>query len=131
MPTLSLCDSKLYNQLKKTKNRAKPIVNRSVTTEESMKFVIFAISLVLGSSAFAALSPYWDSVAQIQAVTRTSDLEEVLKAGSIVSIQEVGDLTYLVSTQSCQAKVHLGAQIPRNPGPTTYFVKNIESARCR
>ena len=95
-----------------------------------MKNIIVSIAfLAISGSANAALSPYWDSVKQIEVVMNSPELSGKL-IGTITVIKNLGDLKYEVNTELCTAQVVLEAHVPNHPGPTTYSLKSVENVDC-
>lgn len=93
-----------------------------------MKTALLVLATLSSTPALAALPPYWDSVRKITAVMNSDVSKKV--AGSINSIQQVGDLTYVIGTRFCQATVTLEAHHPGRPGATSYTLKSIDKVHC-
>lgn len=83
----------------------------------------------LATSAFGALSPYYDSIVQIETVLNSYPLSDVT-AGPISKIESIGCNSYLVVAGNCRANVVLEALPSNGPGPTTYQVKSISNIQC-
>jgi hypothetical protein len=95
-----------------------------------MKF--FALSLlVVGSQAFAALPPYWDSARQIETAMSLTDDVAARMAGPIVSVTKTAPLTYKVVTESCSATVTLDVKPSMVIGPAEYEVSGVTGFSCR
>ena len=96
-----------------------------------MKSILTALTLILvGASALAALPPYWDSVRQFDAVMNSALSDKM--HGSLVGIENLGNLKFRVHSAFCTAEVTLAARVPRPPmvGATAYSLKSIDQMTC-
>lgn len=98
-----------------------------------MKYLLFVPLAIAAQSAFASLSPYWDSALKIQTIINSEDVSEAVLGKPITSISAKEALAYLVETESCQITVRLEAHMPKqgHVGPTTYEVDGIEKSDCK
>jgi len=94
-------------------------------------FIVALVFLSIPMAANAAIRPYYDSVEQITAVLASDKLAAEM-GGSITLINSLGNLTYHVFTEMCDAKVELKANLPEGArvGKTTYEVKEVRDAHC-
>lgn len=85
--------------------------------------------------AQAALSGYYDSLEQIQAVVQDARVGNALKQLPISHIESQagapGDTTrqWRVRSQDCELTILLEAKPPNGPGKTTYAVKQVSACR--
>jgi hypothetical protein len=94
-----------------------------------MKIVLATLVSLLGLSANAAIPPYWDSVNQIEAVLKSSEVYGKL-FGAITSVKSLGNYAYQVNTNFCQGTVTLEVHPPSAPGANSYTFKSISDVVC-
>lgn len=93
-----------------------------------------ACAPVLASPAAAALSGYYDSVAQITAVLNSKELGDALHQLPVTDIERKHDdnanrPVWEVETQRCSVKVVLDVIAPAGVGRTDYRVSSISACR--
>ncbi|PWU16037.1 MAG: hypothetical protein C5B49_11060 [Bdellovibrio sp.] len=100
-----------------------------------MKHVIFLTGLFLSATTFAqyqvneiplSLSPYWDSVKQIETILESKEVSDISGPVTGIAISSTNSLTYELTTQGCTLTVTLDRQIPDGPGATTYKVNTVK-----
>jgi hypothetical protein len=92
--------------------------------------VAVVVLLATGTSAFASLAPYYDSVERIQTVLASTRLAGTID-DHITSITEMSDLHYEVVVGKCSVQVSLEAHPPGKPGKTTYTVSALSQPKCQ
>ncbi len=85
--------------------------------------------LLFGTNSFAAVSPYWDSVIQVDAVVHSKAVADVLGT-RITVIKSLGDLRFEVDSETCRATVTLSATGPNQAGPVSYTVASVTDRYC-
>lgn len=75
--------------------------------------------------AHAALSPFYDSVEQIETILASSEVADALRQAPLRGLENTGTRSdgaseWTVRTQACDLVVYLIAQPPDGPGMTTY-----------
>ena len=94
------------------------------------KFVACASIILLSASAFASLSPYWNSVNKITAIMMSSEVSGKLMQMPIRSIKQKGEMSYEVKAGKCSLKVRLESQKPDRMGPVHFKVKGVSDLKC-
>lgn len=97
-----------------------------------MKIFLAAALSALTSPAFAALSGFYDSAEQINAILESQEVANQLRQAPIGHIANTGTRAdganeWEVRTQDCDLKIYLIATPQTGPGKTTYVVAEIGS----
>lgn len=92
-----------------------------------MKHILAAAALLAltPTSAFAALSGFYDSAEQITAILSDSEIADALRQAPIGQIANTGTRDdgaheWQIRTQDCDLTVYLIPVAPSGPGKTTY-----------
>jgi hypothetical protein len=96
-----------------------------------MKAAVLLLSAALllpSSSAFAALSGYWDSTKIIHAVLGRNEVGDALKQQPIESIVET-DSGYRVKSRDCAVDVRVDRRNASKPGPGSFNL-HVGHGRC-
>lgn len=98
-----------------------------------MKFLapLAIITVGLASPAAAAVSGFYDSASQIEAVMQSGEVADAVNQLPLQSIVRADDgaLRWQVRTERCALIVQLGANAPQGIGKTTYAVKEVGTCR--
>lgn len=102
-----------------------------------MKFLapLALVATGLASPAIAAVSGFYDSAAQIEAIMQNGQVADAVKQLPLRSIARAGSrqgdgtLRWRVRTDRCTLMVYLNATPPQGVGKTTYEVKEVGTCR--
>ena len=97
-----------------------------------MKTILLTIALLIPAPAMAALSGYYDSLEQMQAMTSDNRLADALKQSPItgmsaMGVTSAGLLHWNVSGTDCSVPVYLTAIPPLGAGKTRYEIHSVGS----
>jgi hypothetical protein len=92
-----------------------------------MKYALAALIALAPTSAFAAVSGYYDSAEKISTILASSDVADALRQAPIGEIsnsgtRDDGAAEWTIRTQDCDLVVYLVAVPPAGVGKTTYEV---------
>ena len=93
----------------------------------TLRLPLFALAALTASPAFAALSPYYDSVEQIGVILGSAQVADALHQAPIGAVsntgtREDGAKEWTIRTQDCDLVVYLVPVLPDGPGKTTYLL---------
>ena len=95
--------------------------------ETRVKFILATAALLLltPTSAFAALSGFYDSAEQIDTILGSTEVGDALRQAPIGQIGNTGTRAdganeWTIRTQDCDLVVYLVPKPPEGPGMTTY-----------
>ncbi|MCO5089885.1 hypothetical protein [Bosea sp. (in: a-proteobacteria)] len=102
-----------------------------------MKFLapLTIIGVCLSHPAAAAVSGFYDSAAQLEAIMQSSQVADVVKQLPLRSIARAGSrkddgtLRWRVRTDRCTLVIYLSANLPQGVGKTTYEVKEVGACK--
>jgi hypothetical protein len=102
-----------------------------------MKFLapLALIATGLASPVGAAVSGFYDSAAQIEAIMQNGQVADVVKQLPLRSIARAGSrkddgtLRWRVRTDRCTLVIYLSANLPQGVGKTTYEVKEVGACK--
>lgn len=90
-----------------------------------MKYILAALLVLTPTSAFAALSGYYDSAEQIAMILGSSDVADAVRQAPIGQITNSGTRAdgaaeWMIRTQECDLTVYLVPEPPAGVGKTSY-----------
>jgi len=90
-----------------------------------MKYVLAAVLLLTPTSAFAALSGYYDSAEQISVILGSGEVADALRQAPIGQLTNAGTRAdgaaeWVIQTQNCDLTVYLVTEPPAGVGKTSY-----------
>ncbi|HEY0274903.1 MAG TPA: hypothetical protein VGC31_02360 [Paenirhodobacter sp.] len=99
-----------------------------------MKSIWIAAALIGPAPAMAALSGYYDSAAQISAITTSAPVADALKQRPVEGIKAIGTrpdgkIEWRIWGKGCSISVLLAPVAPQGMGRTDYRVSDL--GRCR
>ncbi len=80
------------------------------------------IFLALAQNAFAALPPFYESLAELNALLKDPRLAEKLGSGEPISTIQKNDQGYLITGNKYQLQVIVTYQKPVNVGPAKFII---------
>lgn len=93
---------------------------------------LIAVLALFGSTAFASVSGYTNSVSQLTVVMAADEVAAALRGQPILNIGAGKALgSWTVTSEHCTADVYLIAKIPDHPGPVTYTLDGVKNVICR